>query len=57
MANPCLDVHLIIFQHRFGGEAACRKRLSELRWPDGFPLPTMRRPHAYCNEKHVAAVC
>lgn len=40
------EMGLMEFQRRFRTEAACRKRLFKLRWPDGFKCP--RCGHGKC---------
>ena len=58
MAKPYHDMDLITFQRRFGTEKACRKRLFELRWPEGFRCPRCGCHEAYRLEKaYVVSVC
>ena len=51
MAKPYTEMDLITFQRRFGTEKACRKRLFELRWPDGFRCPQCGCHEAYFLER------
>jgi len=46
MKNGYRQMGLIEFQRRFRTEAACRKHLFKLRWPDGFECP--RCGHDQC---------
>jgi transposase-like protein len=39
MKKPYQQMGLMEFQRRFRTEAACRKHLFKLRWPDGFRCP------------------
>lgn len=39
MTKPYREMSLIEFQRRFRTEAACRKHLFKLRWPEGFGCP------------------
>lgn len=57
MAKPYFDMDLITFQRRFGSEEACRKRLFELRWPEGFRCPRCGCQDAYYLEKRSLYQC
>ena len=57
MAKPYLDMDLITFQRRFGTEKACRKRLFELRWPEGFRCPRCGFHEAYYLENRSLYQC
>ena len=57
MAKPYIDMDLITFQRRFGTEKACRKRLFELRWPEGFRCPRCGSQEAYHLEKRMLYQC
>lgn len=46
MAKKYKEMGLLEFQRRFRTEAACRKHLFKLRWPDGFECP--RCGHREC---------
>ena len=39
MKKPYKNMSLVDFQKKFKSEKACRKRLFEIRWPDGFVCP------------------
>jgi len=39
MTKPYKNMSLVDFQKKFKSEKACRKRLFEIRWPDGFVCP------------------
>jgi len=48
---------LITFQRRFGTENACRKRLFQLRWPEGFRCPRCGCHESYYLEKRMLHQC
>jgi len=51
------DLDLISFQRKFNTERKCRKRLEELRWPEGFKCPKCGHNHAYFLEKRMLFQC
>lgn len=57
MTKPYHDMDLITFQRRFGNEKACRKRLFELRWPEGFRCPRCGCHEAYHLENRSLFQC
>lgn len=57
MAKPYLDMDLITFQRRFGTEKSCRKRLLELRWPEGYRCPRCGCHDAYYLDKRMLYQC
>ncbi len=57
MPKPYQEMDLITFQSRFGSEEACRKRLFELRWPEGFRCPQCGCEESYYLEKRALYQC
>ncbi|MCP3667352.1 MAG: IS1595 family transposase [Gammaproteobacteria bacterium] len=57
MPKPYREIDLITFQRRFGTEAACRKRLFALRWPEGFKCPQCGCNESYFLEKRALYQC
>lgn len=57
MPKPYFDMDLITFQRKFGTEKACRKRLFELRWPEGFRCPRCDCGETYYLEKRMLYQC
>jgi transposase-like protein len=55
--KPYREMDLITFQRRFGTEKACRKRLFELRWPEGFRCPRCGCHEAYLLENRSLYQC
>lgn len=53
MSKPYTEMDLITFQRRFGTEKACRKRLFQMRWPDGFRCPRCDSRRRISSKKEV----
>ena len=57
MTKPYTEMDLVTFQRRFRTEKACRKRLFQLRWPDGFSCPRCGEQRAYYLENRMLHQC
>ena len=58
--KPYTQVDLITFQQQFGTEKACRERLFQLKWPEGYFCPRCHNKTSYHIENrglHQCSAC
>jgi transposase-like protein/ribosomal protein L37AE/L43A len=56
-AKPYTQMDLISFQRRFGTEKSCRKRLFQMKWPEGYFCPRCGNKAAYHIESRGLYQC
>ena len=57
VAKPYTQMDLISFQREFGTEESCRKRLFQMKWPEGFFCPRCGNKAAYHIESRGLYQC